>query len=139
MASLNFNFRDKPTEFEMGAVGRTASRAVGGGILGGLAGAGLMIAGIAGGPVVWGLIAIGALGGAVWGMKSSDPQKVQNRPVQMNHPLWGNQKVYISAEQWKDIKTKIGQGVNYEEFNAPDLKKQFETPEPPAAVKPSEG
>jgi hypothetical protein len=139
MASLNFNYRDKPTDFEMGAVGRTASRGVLGGVLGGLGGGALVLAGIAGGPIVWGGIVLGALAGAVWGMKSSDPQKVQNRPVQMNHPLWGNQKVYISAEQWKDIKTKIGQGVHYEEFNAPDLKVQFEAPEPPAPVKTTDG
>ncbi len=139
MSSLNFNYRDKPTDFELGAVGRTASRGVMGGVVGGLAGGALVLAGIAGGPVVWGLMVVGALGGAVWGMKSSDKQKIQNRPVQINHPLWGNQKVFISAEQWNDIKAKIGQGVSYEEFNSPDLQKQFEAPEPPAAVKASNG
>ncbi|MBM3269410.1 MAG: hypothetical protein FJZ01_17340 [Candidatus Sericytochromatia bacterium] len=136
MPSLNFNYRDKPTEFEMGAVGRTAKRGMLGGVLGGAAGGALVLAGIAGGPVVWGLAVIGALGGAVWGMKSSDPQKIQNRPVQINHPLWGNQKVYISAEQWGDIKGKLAGGVNYEEFNTPDLQKQFEGANPPAAEKP---
>lgn len=135
MSSLNFNFRDKPTDFEMGAASRTASREMGGAVAGALAGAGAgFLLGLSGGPLAIAGAIIGGIGGAIWGMKSSDPAKVQNRPVQIEHPLWGRQQVYISAEQWKDVKAKLADGVKYDEFPG-DLQKQFEASEPPAAAK----
>lgn len=135
MASLNFNYRDKPTEFEMGAVGRTGKRGIVGAIVGGLGGAGAaFLLGLPGGPLAIGTAIVGGILGAASGFRSSDPLKVQNRPIQIEHPLWGRQQVYISAEQWKDIKAKLAAGVKYDEF-PPDLQRQFEASEPPAPAK----
>ena len=133
MSSLNFNYRSNPTDFEMGAVSRTASRGFGGAIAGAVSGAAAgFLLGLSGGPLAIAGAVVGGLAGAVWGMKSSDPEKVQNRPIQINHPLWGQQKVYISAEQWQDIKKKLADGVKYDEFSSAQLRKQFEASEPPA-------
>ncbi len=135
MSSLNFNYREKPTDFELGAAGRTGKRGIVGAIVGGLAGAGAaFLLGLPGGPLAIGTAIVGGVIGAVSGFKSSDTDKVQNRPVQIEHPLWGRQQVFISAEQWKDAKAKMADGVRYDEFPA-DLQKQFEAAEPPAAAK----
>lgn len=136
MSSLNFNYRNAPTEFEMGAVGRTGKRGIVGAVVGGLAGAGAgFLLGLSGGPLAIGGAIVGGVIGAVSGFKSSDANKVQNRPVQIEHPLWGRQQVFISAEQWNDVKAKLADGVRYDEFPS-DLQKQFEASEPPPAAKP---
>jgi len=136
MQSLNFNYRSNPTDFEMGAASRTASRGMMGAVGGAIAGAGAgFLLGLSGGPLAIAGAILGGIIGAASGFKSSDTDKVQNRPIQIDHPLWGQQKVYISADQWKDIKTKLDEGVKYDEFNSSALRKQFEAAEPPAAEK----
>lgn len=136
--SLGRNYRDMATNFEMGAVGRTAKRGILGMGLGGVLGAGLAIfltGGVAA-PFIIGGIMVGGMAGAAWGSGSSDKAKAQNRPIRISDPLFGDQrKVYISEEQFKNIKAKIAQGVSYDEFNNDQLKAQFDAAEAPAAEK----
>ncbi|MBI6546664.1 MAG: hypothetical protein HY692_07705 [Cyanobacteria bacterium NC_groundwater_1444_Ag_S-0.65um_54_12] len=134
--SLRRSFRDTPARFEAGAAERTAKRGVLGAIGGLVLGSVVVLSGIAtGGALPIAGAIIGGLAGAVWGFNSSDPQKIQNRGILIKDPLFEEtRKVYISAEQWRDIKNKLTLGVEYDEF-PPELAKQFvAASEPPPAA-----
>ncbi|HEY9855535.1 MAG TPA: hypothetical protein V6D05_07350 [Stenomitos sp.] len=133
----SFKFSERPLDVEPGAAGRVLKRAVIGAAAGASAGAiaGATVLGIGALFAGWAGLMIGGIAGIASGMKSSDPEKIRNRPLTIVDPLLGDQKtVYVSAEQWQDLQAHLRQGFTYEEL-PPPLDRQFESATPPAPVK----
>ena len=129
-------YSDSPNPVDIGAIGRVIKGAMAGGAIGAVGGgaATFWLLGIGALPGAIGGGILGALGGLAWGMKA-DPAKVKNRPITIRDPLFESQKtVFVSQEQWKDIKAKLASGVQYDELT-PDLARQFDNEQPPAPAK----
>lgn len=77
---------------------------------------------------------VGALAGVGIGLKSNEPEKIQNRPLTIrNTAMDEDETVYISAEQWKGIKEAMARGVQFDSLPSP-LDEQFNQPSPPEPV-----
>lgn len=134
MSDPKLNYSHQPRTMEAGAIGRTLKRgmggAVAGGVVGGVGGSALLGIGAIPAGIVGALV--GGVAGLASGMRSSDPQKILNRPLTIQDPLFGDNKtVYISAQQWNEIKSNLAKGFKYDEL-PPQLAKQFDAAEPPA-------
>lgn len=133
-----FKFSERPLDVEAGAAGRVLKRAVIGAAAGATAGAiaGATLLGVGALFTGWAGLMIGGIAGIASGMKSSDPQKIRNRPLTILDPILGEQKtVYVSADQWKDIQANLQQGFSYEAL-PPPLDRAFKAATPPPPVKP---
>jgi phage tail tape-measure protein len=128
----SFKFSERPLNVEAGAAARVFKGAVAGATAGGTAGAlaGATVLGVGALFAGWAGVMVGGVAGIAWGMRSSDPEKIRNRPLSIDDPLVGEKTVYVSAEQWRELKARMAQGFTYDEFPAP-LDRQFESAAPP--------
>ncbi len=133
----SFTYSERPLNVEAGAAGRVFKGATAGATAGAAAGAiaGATVLGVGALFGGWAGVMVGGIAGIAWGMRSSEPEKIRNRPLTIADPLGESKTVYVSAEQWRELKTTMAAGFTYEEFPAP-LDRQFQAAQPPA---PSEG
>lgn len=129
-----FNYSERPLNVELGAAQRVLKRGVAGAAAGAGAGAaaGAFVLGIGALPAAWAGMMLGGIAGIASGMHSSDPAKIKNRPITIQDPIFEQPKtVYVSAEQWSELKKNLANGLSYDEF-PPALAKQFDASQPPA-------
>jgi len=128
----SFKYSERPLNVEAGAAGRVLKGAATGAAAGGTAGAvaGATVLGVGALFGGWAGVLVGGIAGIAWGMRSSDPDLIRNRPVTIADPLGGEKTVYVSAEQWRELKANMASGFTYEAF-PPPLDRQFRAAQPP--------
>lgn len=128
----SFKYSERPLNVEAGAAGRVLKGAVAGATTGAAVGAaaGVTVLGVGALFAGWAGVMVGGVAGIAWGMRSSEPEKIRNRPLTIRDPLGETKTVYVSAAQWRELKANLAQGFTYAEFPAP-LDRQFKSEAPP--------